>query len=103
MTPYERTTIRRAVRILEKHATYTDGNPLTSPEAAKQLAFLRLANEPNEVFACAFLNNRHGLIAFERLFFGTIDGASVHPRVVVQKGLEHNAAAVVFAHNHPLC
>jgi len=53
------------------------------------------------VFACVFLDNRHRIIAFEELFQGTIDGASVHPRVVVQKALENNAAAVIFAHNHP--
>jgi len=41
------------------------------------------------------------VLGFEELFFGTIDGASVHPRVVVQRALELNSAAVIFAHNHP--
>lgn len=41
------------------------------------------------------------MIEFEKLFQGTIDGASVHPREVVKKVLNHNAAAVVFGHNHP--
>jgi DNA repair protein RadC len=54
-----------------------------------------------EVFACIYVDNRHRIIAFEELFQGTIDGASVHPRVVVQRALELNAAAVLFAHNHP--
>ena len=48
-----------------------------------------------------FLDNRHRVMAFEDLFFGTINGASVHPRVVVQRALEINAAAVIFTHNHP--
>jgi DNA repair protein RadC len=101
MTTYEQATIRRAIRILERQAQYATGDALASPDAAKTLAFLHLGNEPNEVFAAAFLTNRHQLIAFCPMFFGTIDGASVHPRVVVQKALELNAAAVIFAHNHP--
>ena len=54
-----------------------------------------------EVFACLFLDNRHRVIQFEELFRGTIDSASVHPREVVRRCLFHNAAAVIFAHNHP--
>jgi DNA repair protein RadC len=48
-----------------------------------------------------YLDNQHRLISYEELFFGTIDGASVHPREVVKRVLKHNAAAVIFAHNHP--
>jgi DNA repair protein RadC len=53
------------------------------------------------VFACLFLDNHHRVIDYEELFRGTIDGASVHPREVVRRALHHNAAAVIFAHNHP--
>jgi DNA repair protein RadC len=53
------------------------------------------------VFGCLFLDNRHRVIAFEELFRGSIDGASVHPREVVRRCLAHNAAAVILAHNHP--
>ena len=56
---------------------------------------------PYEVFACCVLDNRHRVIACEELFRGSIDGASVHPREVVRRCLTHNAAAVIFAHNHP--
>jgi DNA repair protein RadC len=56
---------------------------------------------PYEVFACLHLDNRHRVIAFEELFRGTIDGASVPPREVVRQALKHNAAALIFAHNHP--
>ncbi|MFA0026613.1 JAB domain-containing protein, partial [Vibrio sp. 10N.261.49.A5] len=45
--------------------------------------------------------NQHHLISFEELFFGTIDSASVYPREVVKAALKTNAAAVIFAHNHP--
>ena len=48
-----------------------------------------------------FLDARHRLIAFERLFTGTIDHAVVHPRELVRSTLEHNAAAVILVHNHP--
>ncbi|PKM22587.1 MAG: DNA repair protein RadC, partial [Gammaproteobacteria bacterium HGW-Gammaproteobacteria-14] len=44
---------------------------------------------------------KHRVICFERMFTGTIDGAAVYPRVVVQRALENNAAAVIFSHNHP--
>ncbi|MEA3275558.1 MAG: DNA repair protein RadC [Pseudomonadota bacterium] len=77
------------------------GEPLTSPEASRAYLRLKIGERKFEVFACVFVDNRHRIIAFEELFQGTIDGASVHPRVVVQKALEINAAAVIFAHNHP--
>jgi DNA repair protein RadC len=64
---------------------------------------LKIAERKYEVFGCVFVDNRHRIIAFEELFRGTIDGASVHPRVIVQKALENNAAAVLLVHNHPLC
>lgn len=74
---------------------------LTDPDATRRYLALKLARLPHEVFACVFLDNRHRVIAFEEMFRGTIDGASVYPREVVKTALGHNAAAVVFAHNHP--
>ena len=76
------------------------GEPLTDPEASRAYLRLKIGERKFEVFACGFLDNRHRIIAFEELFQGTIDGASVHPRVVVQRALELNAAAVLMAHNH---
>jgi DNA repair protein RadC len=78
-----------------------DRDLLTSPDAARDYLKSRLAGYPHEVFACLFLDNRHRLIEYEELFRGTIDGASVHPREVVRRALRANAAAVIFAHNHP--
>ncbi len=77
------------------------GRPLSNPEATRNYLRLRLADYRNEVFGSLFLDNRHRLIAVRELFQGTIDGASIHPRVVVQQALEANAAAMVFFHNHP--
>lgn len=56
---------------------------------------------PHEVFACLYLDNQHRVVRFEELFSGTIDGAAVYPREVVKRCLHNNAAAVIFAHNHP--
>ncbi len=74
---------------------------LRNPGDSARYLKARLAGHPYEVFACLFLDTRHRVIAFEELFRGTIDGASVHPREVVRRCLEHNAAAVIAAHNHP--
>ena len=74
---------------------------MTNPQASKDYVKLQLATYEHEVFACLFMDNRHRVIAFEKLFRGTIDGASVYPREVVKTALSHNAAAVIFAHNHP--
>lgn len=74
---------------------------LTSPRDSAAFLKAQLAHKPYEVFACLFLDNRHRVLAFEELFRGTLDGASVHPREVVRAALKHNAAAVILAHNHP--
>jgi len=81
--------------------TIDRGDCLTSPADTRRYLQARLANYPHEVFACLFLDNRHRVIEYEELFRGTIDGASVHPREVVKQALNHNAAAVILAHNHP--
>lgn len=77
------------------------GEALSSPEDTRSYLRIRLADRKNEVFGGLFLDNRHRIIEVAELFQGTIDGASVHPRVVVQKALEVNAAAMLFFHNHP--
>ena len=76
-------------------------NVISSPDETRQYLKQRLRDRPYEVFAALFLDNRHQIIKFEELFRGTIDGASVYPREVVKKDLQHNAAALIIAHNHP--
>jgi DNA repair protein RadC len=73
------------------------GNPRDSGDYLRA----RLRHLPYEVFGCLYLDNRHRVLAFEELFRGTVDGASVHPREVVRACLHHNASAVILAHNHP--
>ena len=77
------------------------GNALTSPEITRSYLSAQLRGYSYEVFACLFLDNQHRVIQLDELFRGTIDGASVYPREVVKQALHHNAAAVIFAHNHP--
>lgn len=77
------------------------GSALQSPEDSAQFLTLKLAPKEHEVFCVLFLDTKHRVIAFEELSRGTIDQASVHPREVVKAVLEHNAAAVILAHNHP--
>ena len=77
------------------------GDALCSPLQTRQYLASQLGSFPHEVFACLFLDNRNRVITFEKMFYGTIDGASVYPREVVRMALKRNAAAVIFAHNHP--
>jgi DNA repair protein RadC len=77
------------------------GDALCSPRQTRAFLSAQLAACPHEVFACLFLDNRNRVIIFEKMFYGTIDGASVYPREVVRQALFRNAAAVIFAHNHP--
>jgi DNA repair protein radc len=77
------------------------GDALTSPEITRFYLSAQLRSYSYEVFACLFLDNQHRIIQLDELFRGTIDGASVYPREVARQALRHNAAAVIFAHNHP--
>ncbi len=81
--------------------TLTRSDTLASPDATRNYLTARLRGQRNEVFACLFLDNKNRVIEYEELFFGTIDGASVHPRQIVQRALSHNAAGLILAHNHP--
>ncbi len=74
---------------------------LTSVASVRNYLTHQLRHRHQEVFCALLLDNQHRLIEFLELFQGTIDGASVYPREVVKTVLAHNAAAVIFAHNHP--
>ena len=92
--------------VVEMSRRYLDekmkrGDVLKDASDVENYLKLKLRHSPYEVFSCVFLDNKHRVIEYEELFRGTINGASVHPREVVKKALEHNAAAVIFAHNHP--
>lgn len=74
---------------------------LNSPARVRDFLKLNLGHLPHEVFMALFLDAQNRLIAAEELFRGTLTQTSVYPREVVKRSLHHNAAAVVFAHNHP--
>lgn len=74
---------------------------LSGSAEAKQYLQARYGGDPHESFVCVYLNNKHHVVNIEVLFRGTIDGAPVYPREVVKRCLYFNAAAVIFAHNHP--
>jgi DNA repair protein RadC len=96
-TPQE---ILAAARSVINHR-YKRGASVNAPSSVEEYFFQKLSVKEREVFAALFLDQKNQIIAYEELFFGTINSASVHPRIVVQKALEHNAAAVIVAHNHP--
>ena len=96
----------RVHAVLELHARWMEARlrrdgALTAPNLTRRYLEARLRGRRNEVFVAVFLDSRHRPIAYETLFNGTVDGATVHPRVVVRRALMHNAAALVVAHGHP--
>ena len=95
--------LRATLELTERYlrSSFDRGEAITDPDLTRRYLKCKLGHYRREVFACMFLDNQHRLISYEELFFGTIDGASVHPREVVKRSLDNNAAAVIFAHNHP--
>lgn len=91
--------VQQALGLL--HARMLTTPFLTASEDSKNYFQLRLAPHEREVFCVAFITSQNQLIACEDMFQGTLDGSSVYPREVVKRALHHNAAACVFAHNHP--
>ena len=96
-------TLMAALELARRHycEALRAGPALNAPAATRQFLTAQLRDRPYEVFCCLHLDNRHRLIHFEEIFRGTIDGASVHPREIVRQALHYNAAALIFAHNHP--
>jgi len=77
------------------------GAVIDSPEKAKEAIGQKLFSHPHEIFACLFLDATHRVLAFAEMFRGSINCATIYPREVVKEALRLNAAAVIFAHNHP--
>lgn len=92
--------IQQALGIMEGRMKFRDV-ALTSPQAVRDYLRLRIADREHEVFVCLYLDSQNRLIAAEELFRGTLAQTSVYPREVVKAALRHNAAACIFAHNHP--
>ncbi|MHC8334113.1 RadC family protein [Pseudomonas sp. LB3P25] len=92
--------IMQAISVLEQRM-FKRGPYLERPQDVSQYLRLQLAGETQEVFSALFLDSRHRVVAYEPLFYGTIDSVSVYPRRILQRALEHQCAAIIFAHNHP--
>lgn len=97
---YEDSIVRRAMKILETRTNYGTRSFL-HPDTTKQYVQLKIGARQQEIFLVMFLSNQNKLLAAEEMFYGTIDAASVWPREIIKRALEHNAAALIFAHNHP--
>ncbi|WP_025806319.1 RadC family protein [Pseudomonas chlororaphis] len=96
----QQAVIEQAILLLESRL-FQRGEVLKTQKAVEQFLQLKLAASQREVFALLFLDSKHRVIAFEELFHGSINSTSIHPRVVMQRALHHNAAAAILAHNHP--
>lgn len=77
------------------------GEQLTNTHQTRTWLNRRLRDKKNETFAALFLDNQHHILAYEELFQGTINSATIHPRPIIEKVLHFNAAALILAHNHP--
>ncbi len=91
--------IRRALRILA--GRIRTGEVLSSPTAVRDYLRIALAQKEHEVFVVIFLDAQNRVLAVDELFRGTLTQTSVFPREIVKVALKQNAAAVIFAHNHP--
>lgn len=94
----EQKIIDEAKTILQEK--FKQGTQITSAMFCQNYLIINLSEEEAEWFYCLFLNSGHKIISFEKLFSGTINRAAVYPREVAKKALQHNAAAVIIAHNH---
>lgn len=99
ITPEETGIIQQAIEIIERGIKTKD--VLSDPQATRSYLRLQLAGLEHEVFGVVFLDNRNRVLGNQALFRGTINGAAVYPREVVKECLSHNAAGVIFYHNHP--
>ncbi len=80
---------------------FAKGKLIHEPSDCKDFLTIKMSHLEHEIFSVVFLDNCHKVVAYEELFRGTIDGASVYPREVVKRALQLNAAAIIVAHNHP--
>jgi DNA repair protein RadC len=101
--PAKRAQFEAAIEIARRalEERMKSGSALTSPGAVRDYLRLRLGGLQHEVFVCIFLDAQHRSIKADELFRGTLTQTSVYPREVVKAALAANAAAVIFAHNHP--
>jgi DNA repair protein RadC len=101
--PAKRAQLEAAIELARRSIAQglKESPALTSPGAVRDYLRLTLGRLPHEVFVCLWLDAQHRVTAFEECFRGTLTQTSVYPREIVKAALAANAAAVIFAHNHP--
>jgi DNA repair protein RadC len=103
MGPAKYARLRAAMELARRQALQNlcTGDVLSSPGDTRRFLQYHLGGHNREVFSCLFPDSQHRVLRCEDLFFGTLDGAAVYPREVAVRALQYQAAAVIFAHNHP--
>lgn len=101
--PAKRAQFEAAMELVRRclAADLQAASALTSPGAVRDYLRLAIATREHEVFVCLWLDAQHRVIDIQELFRGTLTQTSVYPREIVKAALKANAAAVIFAHNHP--
>ena len=97
------TQLQAALEIGRRHliTALKQEDLLLHAENTKNYLTAQMRHKANEVFACLFLDARNHLICFEELFHGTINCVNIHPRIILKRALDHQAVALILAHNHP--
>jgi len=95
--------LQAALELGRRHleANLKQQDVLLNTAATTRFLQAKLRDKPNEIFAAIFLTSQNHVISYEELAQGTINGATVYPRKIIARALHHNAASVIFAHNHP--
>ena len=101
--PAKYVQLKAAIEIAQRclYQSLQRNSVLANPHDVHRYLTASLREYKQEVFGCLFLDNGHRVICFDKLFYGTINSAVIHPREVVKRALHYNAAAIIFAHNHP--
>jgi DNA repair protein RadC len=99
--PHETCAVARELVLRLLQEDMQRGDVLSSPGAVRDYLKLLLTQREHEVFVAIFLDAQHRVVASEEMFRGTLTSTSVYPREVLKAALRHNAAAIIFSHNHP--
>jgi len=100
-TTYQKTTIKRALRILESSFTRENCNPFENPSDIKNYLRLKFSDLQHEEFYAIWMDSQNKIISIEKLASGSIRECHIYPREIVKSAIKHNAASVAFFHNHP--
>lgn len=102
LTARQAKTIREANRILERLLKcFESTTAFTQPAIVADYLRTHYLDSQREHFIVMFLDAQHRLIKSEILFHGTINSCSIYTRVIAQRALQYNAAAIILSHNHP--